>query len=105
MINFTGRDEKAKDVCLHYANKLNAQNLISILASIDPVKSKEEALELSRFFWKMVDASIEDRDNGVEVLGETDLQFWMERSMNIFSGYLRSIGYEDQWEQASDEED
>jgi hypothetical protein len=103
MLDFKGKDKRAKDVCLYYANKLNAKNLMGILASQDPVRSKEEALELSRFFWKMVDASIEDRDNGIKILDEADLQHWMERSMNIFSGYLRSIGYEDQWEQVSDE--
>ena len=35
-------------------------------------------------------------------LGEVDLQYWMERSMNI-SGYLDRIGYGDDWEQMSDE--
>lgn len=103
MLDFSGRDAKAKDICLHYANTLSATHLIDILDAKNPVTNTEEALELSRFFWKMVDASIEDRDNGVEVLGEVDLQFWMERNMNIFSGYLRSIGYEEQWERASDE--
>lgn len=103
MLDFSGRDEKAKSVCLHYANKLGSEDLIDILAAKAPVTNKEQALRLSRFFWKMVDASIKDRDNGVEVLGESDLQFWMERNMNIISGYLCSIGYEEQWEGASDE--
>ena len=104
MLDFSGRDEKAKDVCLYYAGKLKSENLIDILAAKASVASKEQAIELSCFFWKMVDSSIEDRDNGVEVLGESDLQFWMERCMNIISGYLYSIGYEEEWEQVSDEE-
>jgi hypothetical protein len=103
MLDFSGRDEKAKDVCLYYADKLKASSLVEILASKASVSNKEEALELSCFFWRMQDSAIEDRDNGIEVLGEADLQFWMERSMNIISGYLYSIGYEEQWEQASDE--
>lgn len=103
MLNFSGRDQKAQDVCLYYVDKLGAETLKDILQSNAPVTSKDEALQLSKFFWKMLDASIADRDNGVEVLGETDLQFWMERSMNIISGYLSKIGYEEEWEKATDE--
>lgn len=51
----------------------------------------------------MLETAADDRDQGVEVLGEKDLQYWMERSMNIISGYLELIGYEQEWEQVSDE--
>ena len=103
MLDFTGNDQKAQQVCLHYANQLNKSILIEILKCNASVTSKEEALLLSRFFWEMLEASADDRDNGVEVLGEADLQHWMERSMNIISGYLCNIGYEDQWEEVSDD--
>lgn len=103
MLNFSGRDQKAQQVCLHYAEKLGHHELIPILACQAPVTNSDEALALSRFFWEMVDASIEDRDNKVEVLGELDQQFWMERTMNVMSGYLSSLGFNAQWEQASDE--
>lgn len=103
MLNFSGRDQKAQEVCLYYVDKLGAENLKGILQSSASVTSQDEALQLSKFFWKMLDASIADRDNDVEVLGETDLQFWMERSMNIISGYLSKIGYDEEWEKATDE--
>lgn len=103
MLDFTGKDEKAQQVCLHYANQLEAHNLIGIIQTTASVTSKEQAIALSRFFWRMLEAAAEDRDNGVEVLGEVDLQYWMERSMNIISGYLDRIGYGDEWEQVSDE--
>jgi hypothetical protein len=41
--------------------------------------------------------------NQIEVLREKDLQHWMERSMNIISGYLERIGYQDEWDKVSDE--
>ncbi len=34
---------------------------------------------------------------------EKNLQFWMERLMNIISGYLEKIGRSDEWGKASDE--
>lgn len=103
MLDFSGKDQKAQQVCLHYAQQLRADNLIPIIACKGSVTSREEAEALSRFFWVMLEASAEDRDKGVEVLGESDLQYWMTRSMNIISGYLCSIGYEEVWDEVSDE--
>lgn len=103
MLDFSGKDQKAQQVCLHYAKQLGAENLINIIEGKGSVGSKEKAIELSRFFWKMLEAAADDRDHGIEVLGETDLQYWMERNMNIVSGYLERIGYEQEWEQVGDE--
>jgi hypothetical protein len=41
----------------------------------------------------MLHAAAEDRDNHVEVLGEKDLQHWMERSMNIIDWMFASWRY------------
>jgi hypothetical protein len=38
-----------------------------------------------------------------KIVGARDLQHWMERSMNIINGYLENIGYEQEWDQISDE--
>ena len=103
MLDFSGKDQKAQEICLHYAKLLRADNLTDIIGCKNSVESKEEAIELSRFFWEMLEAAAGDRDQGVEVLGEKDLQHWMERSMNIISGYLERTGFEDEWDQVSDE--
>lgn len=103
MLDFSGNDQKAKQVCLHYAEKLKANDLLDVLECKVGIRSKQEAIALSQFFWDILEASAEDRDNGVEVLGETDLQFWMERIMNIISGYLINIGYEEEWEKVCDD--
>lgn len=103
MLDFSGKDQKAQQVCLHYAKQLRVDNLIEIIECKAPVRSKEEALALSRFFWAMLEAVADDNENEVEVLGEKNLQHWMERSMNIISGYLSRIGYEEEWEKISDE--
>lgn len=103
MLDFSGTDQKAQQVCLHYANQFQANNLIQIIECKASVTSKDEAYALSRFFWMMLEASAGDRDKGIEVLGESDLQHWMERSMNVISGYLNSIGYEEVWDQVCDE--
>lgn len=103
MLDFIGKEQKAQLMCLHYAKELNAHNLVAILDCRAPVKSKEEAEALAKFFWNMLDASAADKDNSVEVLGERDLQYWMERNMNIFLGYLYQIGFGDEWEKICDQ--
>ncbi len=103
MLDFSGKDQKAQQVCMHYAKQLRADNLIPIIECRASVISQDEAKALSRFFWMMLEASAEDRDKGVEVLGEGDQQYWMERSMNIISGYLNSIGYDEVWDRVGDE--
>lgn len=64
---------------------------------------KRRGPDLVTFFWQMLEAAAEDCDNGTELLGEKDLQQWMERNMNIISGYLELIGYQDEWDRVSDE--
>jgi len=103
MLDFSGKDQKAQQICLHYAKQLGAVDLIDVIECKSPIRSKQEALTLARFFWDMLEASAEDSENEIEVLGESNLQYWMERSMNIISGYLCRIGYEDEWEAISDE--
>lgn len=103
MLDFSGKDQKAQQVCMHYAEKLHADSLIPIIECKASVTSREEAATLSRFFWMMLEAAAEDRDKGIEALRETDLQHWMERSMNVISGYLSNIGYDEVWDQVSDE--
>lgn len=103
MLEFSENDQKAQWVCLHYANQLGNKPLINIIEGKAPVSSSEEALALSRFFWKMLEVSVADTDKESIVQGDVDLQYWMRRCMNIFSSYLRGLGYKGEWEQVFDE--
>ena len=103
MLDFSGNDEKAKYVATHYAKQFNNATVLEILNQPRGVQDKNEAIVLSKFFWEMLDASALDKENGNIVLEETDLQFWMERLMNIIGGYLKQNGYEVEWEKVSDE--
>lgn len=103
MLEFSDIDQRAKWICLHYANQLGSSSLIGIIEGAVPVNSSEDALALSRFFWQMLEVSAADRDKVAIVQGEVDLQYWMRRSMNIISNYLRNLGYKEEWEQIFDE--
>lgn len=103
MLDFGDGDEKAKQVMLHYAEKLSNDYVYNIVNSNGNVKNQEEARKLAVFYWQMLDKSAEDRESGEIILGEKNLQYWMERLLNIVSGYLERSGYEKEWEKASDE--
>jgi len=103
MLDFSGNDEKAQLVATHYAKQFNNAVILEILNQPRGVQNKDEAIILSQFFWDMLDASALDKENKKVVLDESDLQFWMERLMNIIGGYLKQNGYEAEWEKVSDE--
>lgn len=103
MLDFSGNDQRAQLIAAHYAEKLESIDIQNIINLKNPINSKEQALELSRFYWKMLDAAAYDFEHKAEVLGEVGSQYWMERLLNIISGHLDDIGYEEQWDQASDE--
>lgn len=88
----------------HYAEKLNDELTLSIL-NTGEVKNSPEARHLSMFFWKMVDRSIEDRNNKVLLPWPEGGEFWSEKLLYSFSGYLERAGFEDEWEEISDMQD
>lgn len=103
MLDFSGKDEKAKLVALHYAEEFENPVVLEILSKPRNVMNKNEAIVLSKFFWEVLDATSRDFDSGKVVLNESNLQHWVERLMNIISGYLKSSGYQKEWEQVCDE--
>ncbi|WP_020406411.1 hypothetical protein [Hahella ganghwensis] len=99
MIKYRFTEEK--QIVLHYAKALGDQKTIHII-NAGVVSSSEEAIHLSRFFWKMVDLSVADIDNGVTVCGKKDLEAWNEYIMDSIRSYLRKSGYSKEWEEQSD---
>jgi len=88
MLDFSGNDEKAELVALHYARQFNNVIVLEILNQPRGVQNEAEA-----FILDMLDASAFDKENGIVVLDEPDLQYWMERLLNIIGGYLDKGGY------------
>jgi hypothetical protein len=103
MLDFSGNDAKAKLVAVYYAEEFKNDVVLAMLTNSAEVKNKEEAILLAEFFWQLVDATARDREEGKVVLGEANLQYWVERLLNIIGGYLKRNGYEVEWEKVCDE--
>ena len=97
MITFTEINQPAKLLGLHYAKQLKNEFAEEVIKGDKDVSSKEEAIEFTNFFWQMTDQAVIDQENENQVAGIHDLEFWMEKLMNITIGYLSSCGYKDQW--------
>ncbi|GLS26757.1 hypothetical protein GCM10007877_24760 [Marinibactrum halimedae] len=100
MINF--KYPKEKEISLHYANAFSDLLVEKILNGTD-VSNSDEALHLSKFYWEMVDALVEDASKNNLICGELNLQEWSELIFNSFRSYIRNAGFSTEWDKASDE--
>lgn len=101
MIEYQYKEEK--DFAIHYAIELERQTVLSIL-NRGYVENKEEAKELSMFFWDMVDKSIEDEKSGVTNKWQDESKFWTEKLLQTISGHLEDSGYSEIWEEEVDKQ-
>lgn len=103
MLDFSGNDEKAKLVAIYYAEQFGNTLVLEILNEPRGVRDKEEAIMLSKFFWELLDSTAYDKEQGKIILDETNLQYWVERLMNIIGGHLKKNGYEAEWDKVCDD--
>ena len=99
MLEFNDSDYEAKILARHYSEKLDSELFSQFVTAEVDVSSKDEAEEVIRYFWKMVDLSIDDNDNNVLIDGVEDIEFWMHKLFNKVSGYMEVHGYEDLWDE------
>ena len=102
-MDFSGEDQKAKQIALYYAEQLQHELVQRLLMRDENVASADEAIALAQFYWDMLDRSALDAEQGVVVCGERNTQYWMERLLNIIGGYLQGCGYGAQWQSVCDE--
>ena len=86
-----------KEMMAYYANLLNDDEVIKIIERGEII-SKEEALHVAEFFWKMVEKSNEVQYKN----SPTECEFLLEKIINTLMAYFRSSGYEQEWETYAD---
>ncbi|WP_020410223.1 hypothetical protein [Hahella ganghwensis] len=96
MINF--RDQEQKDVFLHFARALNDDLAVAVAEHQKEVTTKEDAINLARFYWRMVDQAVLADRNSEAINGIVGMQSIMEDLINIVGGYLERNGFAEQWE-------
>ncbi|QFT56312.1 hypothetical protein [Microbulbifer sp. THAF38] len=97
MMEFNEYEITAKQVAVHYSKKLKNQFAENIVLGKNDIASAEDAKRLTQFFWDMADQAAEDYQADEELELEVDLESCMERLMNIFIGYTKRAGFNQQW--------
>ncbi|OZG71002.1 hypothetical protein BTA51_23135 [Hahella sp. CCB-MM4] len=99
MIEFKYNQEH--QFAMYFANALNDEIALKIL-STGNVDSPVDARQLSLFFWKMVDKSIEMETSGVGFPWTERAEYWTEKLYNTLGGFLENIGYGEIWDEEVD---
>lgn len=102
MMNFNEHNQPAKKLVLYYAKLFNSDLAIAIVSGASDLSSKEEAESLAYFFWEMADQAVEDENENKTIEGISDLRSWLEKALNIFTGYFKKQGYEREWSEGND---
>lgn len=98
MMTFREHNKPSKVLVLHYAKQLGCDLAIKIASGEEEnIGSIVEAEELADFFWEMTSQAVDDEANCKEIEGIIDFQFWLEKALNIFTGYFKKQGYEKVW--------
>ena len=97
MINFTEANAPARKIAIYYSEKLNDGLAYELFENGVDISSEEQATDLVRFFWKMADEAVQEQENNTGLATEYDLEFWMEKLMNIVIGYFSRQGYKEVW--------
>ena len=95
MISYRFPEEK--EIILHYAKFLKDSTTENIINKGE-VSNSDEAAHLVKFFWLMVDQSVKDIEQGKDAVGHFDLEAWNEYIFETIRSYLRSNGYESEWD-------
>jgi len=101
MIEYKFKEEN--EYLLHYAHKLKDDKALELIKA-GIVNNSNDALYLSKFFWRMVDSSIEDEEAALALPWSEGAEFWNEKIMNTLSSYLDRAGYESEWDSVVDEQ-
>lgn len=94
MIQFS--DKKEKEILLHYANLLSNRDVINLLQE-GFVKDKNQVTSIAKFYWEMVDKSVEEDQLGNSGYG--NMEKWLELIYTSLHIYFNNLGLEGVWEE------
>lgn len=89
MISYSYPEEK--EYILFFAEKIGNKAIPELLESNTPI-SKDDAYNISIFFWKMIDLSVE-LSNSQECPWPEGYEFWSEKVLQSFAAFLKKSGY------------
>ncbi len=80
-----------KEYVLFFSEKLGNKTIPELLESNLPI-SKDDAYNISIFFWAMIDLSVE-LNNSQECPWPEGYEFWSEKVLQSVAAFLKKSGY------------
>jgi hypothetical protein len=91
-----------KEFMLFFAKKLSDEWSEKIINE-EKILTIEDAEHFSRFYWRMVDCSIEHEKMESFPWSEGS-EFWCEKVSHLIAGFLHRTGFADVWNKVADEQ-
>lgn len=89
MISYSYPEEK--EYILFLSERIGNRKVPELLESSVPI-SKDDAYEISIFFWEMIDLSVE-LNNSQECPWPEGYEFWSEKVLQSIAAFLKKSGY------------
>jgi hypothetical protein len=87
--------EKEKEILLNYVNLLKNQDVVDLVLQ-GMVKDENQVKKIARFYWEMVDKSVEEDGFGTDPYENREK--WLERIYTSLHIYFNNIGFGEAWE-------
>ncbi len=97
MISYSYPEES--EYILFFAEKIGNNKIPELLEGSAPI-SQEDAHNISVFFWKMIDLSVE-LNNSHECPWPEGYEFWSEKVLQSVDAFLKKAGYGSALKEAS----
>lgn len=97
MLSYSDSELPAKNIAIFYADKINSPIAKEFFNGQKSLANKEDALEVAKVFWKIIDLSSTDHLNNISILDDVDVEFWMHKLFNKVYGYYERNGFKEQW--------
>ena len=94
MIDYSYDEEKL--MALFFADLLHDELARKIIEA-GMVANSAEATHLSQFFWRMTGAAFIFEKDGNTLPFDGNSEYWSEKLIYSFGGYLKNAGYETEW--------
>ena len=99
MIDYSYDEEKL--MALFFADLLH-DGLTRKIIEAGVVANSSEATHLSQFYWRMIAAAYIFEKNGNTLPFGGSSEYWSEKLIYSFGGYLKNAGYENEWNTVGD---
>ena len=99
MIIYSYDEEKL--MALIFADILN-DSLTRKIIEAGVVANSREAIHLSKFYWRMIDAAVVFEKEKKRLPFDGNSEYWTEKLGYSLSGYLENAGYGNEWDTEGD---